>query len=109
MMMKKNFLILMIILLIAFVYRIRGLFNPLLDYHSWRQTDTATIAYNFYSTDMNIFKPRLNVFPEIRELEFHIYPYIVAVLYHIFGFHEFIGKLVSIFFGYKEQLPFYTY
>jgi 4-amino-4-deoxy-L-arabinose transferase-like glycosyltransferase len=99
MMMKKNFLILMIILLIAFVYRIRGLFNPLLDYHSWRQTDTATIAYNFYSTDMNIFKPRLNVFPEIRELEFHIYPYIVAVLYHIFGFHEFIGKLVSIFFG----------
>ncbi len=91
--------ILLLILLVAFFYRIRGLFNPLLDYHSWRQTDTATVAYNFYSTDMNILKPRLNVFPEIRELEFHIYPYIVAILYRIFGFYEFIGKLVSIFFG----------
>lgn len=88
-----------LILLTAFLLRSRGLFNPLLDAHSWRQTFTATVAYNFYSSNMNILQPRLNVFPEINEVEFHLYPFAVAVLYKIFGFHDYFGRLVSIFFG----------
>lgn len=95
----KHNILLYFIIIVAFLYRIRGLFNPLTDYHSWRQTDTASVAYNFYVGGMNILKPQLNVYPQIRELEFHIYPYIVALLYKIFGFHEYLGRIVSIFFG----------
>ncbi|MDI6757219.1 MAG: glycosyltransferase family 39 protein [Endomicrobiia bacterium] len=96
---KSKFFYLTLILFTAFLLRSRGMFNPLLDAHSWRQTFTATVAYNFYSSDMNILQPRLNVFPEINEVEFHLYPFTVAVLYKVFGFHEHFGKLVSIFFG----------
>ncbi|MCX7956598.1 MAG: glycosyltransferase family 39 protein [Endomicrobia bacterium] len=103
----NSVVILSFILFIALLYRLRGLFNPLTDYHSWRQTDTASVAYNFYVSNMNIFTPRLNVFPEIRELEFHIYPYIIAILYKIFGFYEFLGRLVSILFGIATTIFLY--
>jgi 4-amino-4-deoxy-L-arabinose transferase-like glycosyltransferase len=97
--MKRTHLYFLLILTLALILRCQGLFNPLLDKHSWRQTDTASIAYNYYNSGMNIFQPRLDVLPEIRELEFHLYPYTVAVLYTLFGFNEVWGRVVSILCG----------
>ncbi|MBI5584226.1 MAG: glycosyltransferase family 39 protein [Deltaproteobacteria bacterium] len=96
---KRTNLYFLLILALAIVLRCQGLFNPLLDKHSWRQTDTAAVAYNYYTSGLNIFQPRLDVLPEIRELEFHLYPYTVALLYTLFGFHEVWGRVVSILCG----------
>lgn len=87
------------VFLIALAFRLWGVTNPLLDFHSWRQTLTATIAMNFYAGDMNIFKPATNWAREYYEFEFQLYPYLVALLYKIFGFHDFLGRLVSIAFS----------
>ncbi len=48
------------IFFIALVFRLWGVTNPLLDFHGWRQTLTATIAYNFYVEGMNVFNPSPN-------------------------------------------------
>jgi 4-amino-4-deoxy-L-arabinose transferase-like glycosyltransferase len=91
--------ILFTIFLIALAFRLWGVTNPLLDFHSWRQTLTATIAKNFYSGDMNLFHPATNWVREYYEFEFQIYPYLVALLYKIFGFHDMLGRLVAIAFS----------
>jgi hypothetical protein len=46
--MRRTTLYLLLIILLALFLRCQGLFNPLLDEHSWRQTDTAAVAYNYY-------------------------------------------------------------
>ncbi len=90
---------LLLIFLIALAFRLWGVTNPLLDFHSWRQTLTATIAKNFFTGEMNLLAPSTNWVREYYEFEFQLYPYLVALLYKIFGFHDFLGRLVSIAFS----------
>ena len=54
-------IVLLGIFFIALAIRLWGVTNPLLDFHAWRQTLTATIAYNFYVDGMNFVTPRLNM------------------------------------------------
>jgi 4-amino-4-deoxy-L-arabinose transferase-like glycosyltransferase len=91
--------ILLAIFLVALAFRLWGVTNPLLDFHSWRQTLTATIAKNFYSGDMNLLQPATNWAREYYEFEFQLYPYLVALLYKLFGFQDQLGRLVSIAFS----------
>jgi hypothetical protein len=59
----------------------------------------ASIAQNYYETDMNFFKPKINRFIEgegITGCEFPIIYYVVAILYKIFGFNEIFFKLIGI-------------
>ena len=90
---------LLAVFLIALAFRLWGVTNPLVDFHSWRQTLTATIAMNFYTGDMNLLHPSTNWVREYYEFEFQIYPYLVALLYKIFGFHDLLGRLVAIAFS----------
>jgi len=92
-------LVLIGIFVFAFLIRMWGIGNPLLDFHSWRQTFTAMMARNFYLNGMNILQPRVDLLPGIVEVEFQLYPFIVAILYKIFGFHEWLGRFVSVIFG----------
>ncbi|MFQ5450226.1 MAG: ArnT family glycosyltransferase [Nitrospinaceae bacterium] len=87
------------IFLTGLAFRLWGVTHPLLDFHSWRQTLTATIAKNFYAGDMNILHPATNWAVEYYEFEFQIYPFLVALLYRVFGFHDMIGRAVSIAFS----------
>jgi len=34
--------------------------SPFLDYHAWRQADTAAIARNFYHNGFNILYPQID-------------------------------------------------
>jgi 4-amino-4-deoxy-L-arabinose transferase-like glycosyltransferase len=90
---------LLAVFLIALAYRLWGVTNPLLDFHSWRQTLTATIAMNFYTGDMNIFNPVSNLVKPYYAYEFHFYTFIVALLYKVFGSHDIFGRLVAILFS----------
>ena len=84
---------------IALVIRLWGVTNPLLDFHGWRQTLTATIAYNFYVDGMNVFNPSPNRLNQLGAHEFPLYTYLIAILYKILGFHEIMGRLVAIAFS----------
>ncbi|MBT3921778.1 MAG: glycosyltransferase family 39 protein [Nitrospina sp.] len=87
------------IFFIALAFRLWGVTNPLLDFHGWRQTLTATFAYNFYVDGMNFFNPRPSMINSIFHFEFPLYTYLVALLYKVFGFHEILGRIVAIGFS----------
>lgn len=102
---KQNFFelaVLIFIFLLFLFLRVRFITSPLTDFHWQRQIDTAAVARNFYEEGMNIFYPRVDwrgTTPGYVEMEFPLYPYLVAVLYHIFGLNDLIGRLVSVAFA----------
>ena len=90
------------VLFLALVLRLRGIHAPLLDHPGWRQGDTAAIARNFATLDMNPLHPQTDYNgppPNYVELELQIVPYLAAVLYKLFGVHEVFGRLLSIGFS----------
>lgn len=78
--------------------RLHGIHAPILDHPGWRQGDTAAIARNFATLDLNIFHPQADYDgppPNYVELELQIVPFLAALLYKIFGVHEIFGRLIS--------------
>jgi hypothetical protein len=65
----------------------------------WRQSDTATIAHHFFTNGMNLFYPQIDwggAGPGYVETEFQLVPWLTAGLYHVFGEHAAIGRLLSL-------------
>lgn len=65
---------------------------------SWREPDVAGMARNFYEEGMNPLYPRIDWRgdgPGFTESELPLYPWVVACLYHAFGFHEELLRVVS--------------
>ncbi|GAB4214778.1 MAG: hypothetical protein OHK0022_53840 [Roseiflexaceae bacterium] len=86
------------LLLVALALRCYGLTAPLLDYHSWRQADTAAIARNFTAHGYRLAFPEVDWggrLPGYVESEFPLYTYSLALLYGLFGVHEWIGRLLT--------------
>ena len=82
--------------------RLRGIHGPILDHPGWRQGDTAAIARNFATLDLNPFHPQTDYDgppPNYVELELQIVPFLAALLYKLFGVHEIFGRLISIGFS----------
>lgn len=66
---------------------------------SWRETDVAGIARNFYREGMNLFYPRIDWRgdgPGYTESEFPFYPWTAAALYHAVGYHEPLLRVISL-------------
>ncbi|MCM8768602.1 MAG: glycosyltransferase family 39 protein [Candidatus Omnitrophica bacterium] len=82
--------------------------QPILDTYSFRQTQTASIARNFYRNGINLLKTELDIFGPGEEkffiLEFPFYQAVVATLYRIFGLNELWGRVVSVIMGYTGAL-----
>ena len=76
--------------------------QPLVDDQNWRQTDTAAMARNFYEEDFRLLYPRVDwrgTTEGYVECEFPLYPYLVALLYRVFGgVYEGLGRGVSAVF-----------
>ncbi len=89
--------------LIAFslLVHLPGLTSPLLDYHAYRQTQTASMARNYVRHGMEFFRPELDTegTPRRAGTEFPIYSYMLAVLFKLFGVHDILGRLLSVFFA----------
>lgn len=84
---------------LAISVRIYHINSPIIGIHSWRQSDTAAIARNFYENGFNFFYPQIDWggnSPGYCETEFPIYSFIVALIYKLFGIHEFWGRFVSV-------------
>ncbi|HXP93375.1 MAG TPA: hypothetical protein VN905_07875, partial [Candidatus Binatia bacterium] len=90
------------ILVLGLALRLYGLHSPVLDHPGWRQGDTAAIARNFATLNLNILYPQVDYDgprDNYVELELQIVPYLAAIGYKIFGIHEVFGRLISIAFS----------
>ncbi len=93
--------------------RLYKLDNPVADWHSWRQADTAAVARSFYQEGFNPFYPKYDDMSPVSEItpgkvnllrhrmvEFPIYNSIVYFGYLLNGgVDERIARLVSILFS----------
>lgn len=94
--------ILLGILFIAVVFRFHNITLPLVDAFSWRETSTAMMADNFQQRSWNIFFPEVSWTgpgPSYQGREFQIVSYLTALLYQLFGWHDWFGRVVAAFFG----------
>jgi hypothetical protein len=75
----------------------------------WRQSDTATVARNFYLHGYRILHPQINwagSAPGYVGTEFQLITFLAALLYSAVGIHEWVGRAISLIF-YVSSVPFY--
>ncbi len=70
--------------------------------HHWRQSDCASLALNYYQTGMHFFKPQThnltsddNTTGYCATSEIPIGYYLIACLYKVFGYHDYIYRFVN--------------
>ncbi len=108
---KNPIFYLCLILAVAFGVRLFKIDNPIADWHSWRQADTAAVARNFYKLGFTPFTPIFDDMSGVsdppiinpgrfRFVEFPIYPSLVYFGYLLAGgVDEKVARLVSILFS----------
>ncbi len=107
---KKEILVLFIILILGFLVRLYHFNAPIADWHAWRQVDTSAVSKFFVKDGFDILHPRFydlsNVPSGVHEnpqgyrfVEFPIYNVAQAGLFKLFGVLtiEEWGRLVTIF------------
>ena len=65
-------ILVVIIMIMGFGARTYKIHNPIADWHSWRQADTAAVSRNFIKDGFN-FPCRLNSQMDLRAVECDIY------------------------------------
>lgn len=71
---------------------------PPVSIHLWRQSNTMAVARNFYEEDMSILRPRVdrrNATDGVTGMQFPSYEWLVGGSYHLFGFHEYLPRLIN--------------
>jgi len=106
-----EYIILTFILVLGLLVRIYKINNPIADWHSWRQADTASVTRNFVADGLNLLSPKyhdissiqtgyLN-FEGLRLVEFpvfNLFHYILVKAVPSFSL-EVLGRLTSIIFS----------
>ncbi len=99
---KWTYLFFILLLLIGYAYSYQLiLFRRPFSVHQWRQCDCLSIALNYYKEGMHFFSPTIhwsgpNGDGKTCTSECPWLYYFVALLWKIFGYHEFIFRLVNI-------------
>lgn len=92
-----------VVLLVAIGLRVRWVSYPVpVPSISWRECDIAGIAQNFSNEGMNILYPRIDWRgdgPGYTEMEFPLFPWLIACSYKIAGRHEEAARAISLMFG----------
>ncbi|MBP8591221.1 glycosyltransferase family 39 protein [Candidatus Shapirobacteria bacterium] len=129
---KNEKFLLALIFILAFSLRLYKIDNPIADWHSWRQADTAAVSRNFIKYSFNPFYPRFDDLSSIpsgkenpqgwRFVEFPVFNLIHAGLFKLFDTFSleiwgrltaaisslfsllFLYLLAKIFFGKKTAL-----
>jgi len=108
---SKNATYLLIsILLVAAIFRLININQPFVDSFSWRQSSTAMMADNFYRRNWNILYPEVSwdgPGPSYNGREFQTVTYITALLYNLFGQHDWVGRSVVVLFSLWGIFAFY--
>lgn len=90
-----------LIVLIGLLLRSHDFYEPYVDYHSWRQTDTAMVARNFLRNGFDILSPEVDYGsePSVIQLELQVTTYLTAILYSFFGVKAWVGRVVPVAFS----------
>ena len=97
-----------LIIILGFSVRLYRIDNPVADWHSWRQADTAAVARNFYKEGFTPLFPKGDDMspvgkdnPNLRRLRFVEFPIYNSLVYLLYlfngGVDERLARLVSIF------------
>ena len=109
-MLKNKFFWVLIIFVLTGLPRLYRITNPVADWHSWRQADTAAVARNFVKDGFNLLYPQSDSFLALNEQglanpnryfinEFPFYNAVVAGVYKLWGINETYARLVSVVFS----------
>lgn len=100
---RTTILFLLILLIVATYYNYHEIaFKRPQSIHKWRQSDCASIALNYYQGGMKFFVPETHNLTSdggttgmncTSEIPFFYYG--IAILYKIFGYHEFIYRIIN--------------
>jgi hypothetical protein len=107
--MKYEKIIWIAIFILGFGIRATEITHPI-DTKSWRESDVSSIARNYYRNGMDFCKPQIDwggVGPGYTESEFPLYPYLIALVYKVFGMREPIGRIISFLFSLGAILVFF--
>ena len=83
--------------------------QPFVDHWSWRQSDVAAIARNYFQGGFHFAHPQIDWAgdqPGYVGTEFPILPFSAALCYKIFGVHEWIGRVQAVVL-FAISLPFF--
>ncbi len=116
---KKQPIQLGLIVLLALVVRLYKIDNPVLDWHAWRQADTASVTREYVKQGVKLLEPQYHDLSNIpsgkvnlqgyRMVEFPLINGLVAVLLRTFPYLnlEITSRFVSILFSLGTLLSLY--
>ena len=107
--MKRATRLLILLSVLALVCRLILIDQPYIDNWSWRQSDVAAIARNYYQNGFHFVYPQIDWAgdrPGYVGTEFPILPFLAALAYKIFGVHDWIGRTESVIL-FVLSLPFF--
>ncbi len=92
-----------LIILLAVAVRLINFTAPYTDSHWIKQLQIAPIAKHWYEQgDYNILWPETDYSadrPGYIEIEFQLVTWLTALLYNLFGIHEWVGRIVTVSFS----------
>src|SRR5438067_9127336 len=95
--------------ILAVAVRLICIDQPYLDNLSWRQSDVAAIARNYFQGGFHFAHPQIDWAgnePGYVGTEFPILPFSAAICYKIFGVHEWIGRVQALIL-FALSVPFF--
>ena len=100
---RPQLLFILILFLVALFYGYQQIiFNRPQSIHKWRQADSASLALNYYQNGMHFFAPEVNGLTsdgstsgKCMPSEVPLLYYAVAILYKVFGYHDFLFRLLN--------------
>ncbi len=109
---ESKWIIIMFLVLftfLGFIFRLYKLDNPIADWHSWRQADTAAVSRNFIKDGFNPLYPQYDALNPLNEIghnpqryffaEFPLYNIITYYAYLNFGIDERYARAISAIFA----------
>src|ERR1700746_3491362 len=95
--------------ILAIVVRLIGINQPYIGEWSWRQSDVAAIARNYFVGGFHFARPQIDWAgdqPGYVGTEFPILPFVAAICYEFLGVHEWIGRIQAVIL-FAISLPFF--
>src|SRR5437868_11398576 len=87
---------------LAAALRLNHVYQPLVDWFSFRETSTAMMAENFARGHWNILLPQVDWAgpgPSYTGREFQTFTYLVGIIWALVGQHDWIGRAIAASFG----------
>ncbi len=96
---RRTFSLVAVLLLSQILVHLPYVTLPPTGRHVWRQTQTLSVARNFYEEGGSIFQPRVDSrgnLTGIAGMEFPVVNYIIAQGYAVFGFSHTLSRVVML-------------